>query len=46
MAKAMRLDLPILLPGVQDEADACVARLIALLEARDGVESIHVLPAN
>ena len=46
MAKAMRLDLPILLPGVQDEADACVARLIALLESRDGVESIHVLPAN
>jgi Cd2+/Zn2+-exporting ATPase len=46
MAKATRLDLPILLPGISDEADACVARLISLLESRDGVDSIHVLPAN
>ena len=46
MAKAMRLDLPLVLPGVTDEADACVARLISLLESRDGVESIHVLTAN
>ncbi|MES2178484.1 MAG: heavy metal translocating P-type ATPase [Gemmatimonadota bacterium] len=46
MSKAMRLDLPVVLPGVGDEADECVARLIALLESRDGVESVHVLPAN
>lgn len=43
MAKAMRLDIPIVLPGVQDEADACVARLIALLEGRPGVAGVHVL---
>ncbi len=46
MTKAMRLDIPIVLPGVADEADACVARLIALLESRGGVESIHVLAPN
>ena len=46
MAKAMRLDIPILLPGVQSEQDACVARLIGLLEGRQGIESVHVLPAN
>ena len=46
MTKAMRLDIPIVLPGVADEADACVARLIALLESRSGVESIHVLAPN
>lgn len=30
MTRAMRLDIPIVLPGVQDERDACVARLRAL----------------
>jgi Cd2+/Zn2+-exporting ATPase len=46
MPKSMRLDLPIVLPGVVDEADQCVARLMARLQSRDGVESVHVLPAN
>ena len=46
MAKAMRLDLPVVLPGVADEADACVARLVSMLESRDGVEAVHVLHAN
>jgi Cd2+/Zn2+-exporting ATPase len=46
MTKAMRLDIPLVLPGVPDERDACVARLSALLERRPGVESVHVLPAG
>lgn len=43
MTKAMRLDIPLVLPGVQDEQDACVGRLSTLLEKRPGVESVHVL---
>ena len=46
MTKAMRLDIPLVLPGVPDERDACVARLSALLERRPGVESVHVLRAG
>lgn len=42
MTEYMRLDIPVLLPGVEDEQDECVARLIALLERRDGVEKVHV----
>ena len=46
MTKAMRLDIPIVLPGVPAERDACVARRAALLERRPGVENVHVLPAG
>lgn len=46
MAEKLRLDLPILLPDVPDSADACVARLIAELEGRTGVESVHVRPQS
>ncbi|MBI2795290.1 MAG: cadmium-translocating P-type ATPase [Gemmatimonadetes bacterium] len=42
MTEFVRLDLPVLLPGVQDDQDACVARLVALLEARDGIGRVHV----
>jgi len=43
MTEKLRLDIPVVLPGVADEADACVSRLTADLEARDGVEKVHVL---
>ena len=43
MTRTFRLDLPLLLPGVNDERDACVARLTSLLEDRDGVERVHIL---
>lgn len=39
----IRLDLPIVLPGVRDEQDACIARLLRLLKRRDGVHAAHVL---
>lgn len=43
MAQRLRLDIPVLLPGVPDAADACVARLIADIRARDGVSGAHVV---
>lgn len=42
MFKAMRLDIPIVLPGVSAD-DACVGKLVALLAQRPGVASVHVL---
>lgn len=38
-----RLDLPLLLPEVEDLRDACVARLTALLDRRRGIGLAHVL---
>ena len=43
MEATTRLDLPLLLPDLPDERDACVARLISLLEARPDVTRVHVL---
>lgn len=45
MTEKLRLDIPILLPGVPDAADACVARLISEIRGRDGVEQVHVAGA-
>ncbi len=42
MTETLRLDLPLVLPDVVDGKDACVARLIALLQARPGVDRVHV----
>lgn len=44
MADTFRLDLPVLLPEVPDERDACVARLTDELAATAGVERAHILP--
>jgi Cd2+/Zn2+-exporting ATPase len=41
--RSIRLDIPLLLPGVKDDQDACVARLVSLLEGRDGFERIHIV---
>jgi Cd2+/Zn2+-exporting ATPase len=46
MAEKLRLDIPLVLPGVGDAADACVARLITALSARQGVENVHVTAAR
>ena len=37
-----RLTLPLLLPEVEDEKDACVVRLTENLAARKGVKDVHV----
>ena len=46
MTQSTRLDLPLLLPEVQDVQDACVVRLTRLLERRPGVTRVHVLRAG
>lgn len=43
MARSIRLDLPLLLPDVQDLQDQCIQRLLRLLEDRDGVVRAHVV---
>ena len=42
MEKTIHLDLAELLPGVPDERDACTARLVESVEAKDGVIRAHV----
>jgi len=46
MTTKLRLDIPILLPNVPDATDPCVERLVADLQARPGVEGVHVRPAE
>lgn len=43
MTEKLRRDIPILLPEVSNTADACVARLIAQIAGREGVENAHVV---
>lgn len=44
MSEKLRLDLPVLLPSIPGEADACVERLRQLLRNRPGVDEVHVRP--
>jgi Cd2+/Zn2+-exporting ATPase len=46
MIEKLRLDVPLLLPEVDDAADGCVQRLISLLESRPGVAEAHVTAAE
>ncbi len=39
----VRVDLPVVLPEIEDERDACVQRLQALLEAEAGVDRTHLV---
>lgn len=41
-----KIDLDVLLPEVPDERDACVQRLIAIMEKQKGVEQVHVVNAD
>lgn len=45
MTNKLSLEIPVLLPDVADAADACVARLVSDIGAREGVENVHVVPA-
>lgn len=45
MTTRAQYDIPLVLPGLPDVADACVERLVALLKPRAGVTKVHVLPA-
>lgn len=42
MTEKLRLDIPLLLQGVPDADDACVARLISEVRNREGIEDVHV----
>ena len=46
MTEKLRLELPLLLPEVDDTADGCVARLVANLSAREGVREAHIVAAE
>jgi len=41
-SERVRLELPLVLPEVDDAGDPCVGRLIGLLTGRPGVEHVHV----
>lgn len=42
----LRLDIPVLLPHVRDDADACIKRLQDDLTGRPGIERVHVRPGQ
>ncbi len=42
----IHLEIPILLPGVKDERDQCVARLQEQLRQRRGIERVHIEREN
>lgn len=46
MIEKVRLDIPLLLPEVEDAADACVSRLVGTLRDRPGVTEAHVVPGE
>lgn len=47
MAHDLQLDLDVLIPEAHDHSDRCVEDLISVLEATDGVDSVHVIePSN
>lgn len=43
MTERLRLELPLLLPEIESEADACVGRLIANVSGREGVSDAHIV---
>lgn len=40
--KALQLNLPVVLPGVDDEHDGCIRRLEERLNAQTGIHTVHV----
>ncbi|MHB0962531.1 MAG: heavy metal translocating P-type ATPase [Gemmatimonadaceae bacterium] len=42
MTESVRLDIELLLPNIEDDQDACVARLVSMLEGRRGIERVHI----
>jgi Cd2+/Zn2+-exporting ATPase len=41
--QTLRLDLPLILPDVDEPGDACVTRLIAALSGRAGIAKVHIV---
>ncbi|MDH1681051.1 heavy metal translocating P-type ATPase [Pseudomonas chengduensis] len=42
MTEKLQIDLPVLLPDIAHDADACVQRLLVELRAQQGVENVHI----
>ena len=42
MTEKLQIDLPVLLPDIAHDADACVQRLLVELRAYQGVENVHI----
>lgn len=45
-SEKVRLELPLVLPEVDNPGDPCIGRLIALLDGRPGLEHVHVKTAE
>ncbi|MEX6690842.1 heavy metal translocating P-type ATPase [Danxiaibacter flavus] len=41
-----QINLDIILPEVPDERDACVERIIGMLQGKKGIDKVHVIPAK
>ncbi|MBE0594621.1 MAG: heavy metal translocating P-type ATPase [Gemmatimonadales bacterium] len=46
MTDRLRLDIPLVLPRIDDAQDAIVQRLIDDLQGREGIDRVHVHPAQ
>jgi Zn2+/Cd2+-exporting ATPase len=46
MTQKLKLDIPLILPKLLDDADACMGRLTDVLKGRDGIENAHILPSR
>ncbi len=42
-ASTVKVEIPVLLPGVEDECDQCVSRLVEQLSQRKGMGKVHVV---
>jgi Zn2+/Cd2+-exporting ATPase len=46
MKDKVRLDIPLLLPEIEDEADRCIGRLTMELQGRTGIQEAHVVAGH
>ncbi len=46
MEKTLQLNIPVVLPGVKDETDQCVQRLIERLQHHRGIHQVHIKKQN
>lgn len=42
----LQLKISVILPQVPNEKDSCVERLIQKLQAKEGIEKVHIADAN
>ena len=40
--KKLKMKIPVILPQVPDEKDACINRIIDKLSGREGIDSVHI----